>query len=95
MRFKDDVEEYFPNYNGLIGRAFYKNDQFVNLEIDIPIQLYGEAEVIGFTQWATSLVMDHFPDYFNVNVNISSVNGAEALISKKSGDKEPFVHIYK
>ncbi len=95
MRFKDDIEKYFPNYNGLIGRAFYKNDQFVNLEIDIPIQLYGEAEVIGFTQWATSLVMDHFPDYFNVNVNISSINGAEALISKKSGDKEPFVHIYK
>ncbi|GIN73261.1 hypothetical protein J14TS2_37360 [Bacillus sp. J14TS2] len=95
MRFKDDIEEFFPNYNGLIGRAFYKDDQFVNLEIDIPIQLYGEAEIIGFTQWATSLVMDHFPDYFNVDVNISSVNGAEALISKKSGDKEPFVHIYK
>lgn len=94
MRFKDDIEKYFPNYNGLIGRAFYKNDQLVNLEIDIPIQLYGEAEVIGFTQWAASLVIDHFEN-FNVNVNISSINGAEALISKKSGDKEPFVHIYK
>ena len=78
----------------LIGRAFYKNDQLIDLSIDIPIQLYGEAEVIGFTQWATSLVMDHFPDYIKVEVNVTSVNGAEALIVKNAGDKEPFVHIY-
>ena len=94
LRFKDGIEQYFPNYNGIIGRAFYKNDQLIDLTIDIPIQLYGEAEVIGFTQWATSLVMDHFPDYIKVEVNVTSVNGAEALIVKNAGDKEPFVHIY-
>ncbi|MCJ7840986.1 CamS family sex pheromone protein [Lederbergia sp. NSJ-179] len=94
MRFKDEIEKYFPNYTGIIGRAFYKDDQIVNLKIDIPIQVFGEAEIIGFTQLAASSVMDSL-DYFNVDVNISSINGAEALISKKSGDKEPFVHFYK
>lgn len=94
MRFKDDIEEYFPNYNGVIGKAFYKDDQFVKLSIEIPIQLYGEAEIIGFTQWATSLVLDHFPDYIKVEVNVTSINGAEALIVKNAGEKEPFVHIY-
>ncbi|HEY4554617.1 MAG TPA: CamS family sex pheromone protein [Bacillaceae bacterium] len=94
LRFKDDVEKYFPNFNGVIGRAFYKDGQFLELKIDIPIQLYGQAEIIGFTQWATSLVMDHFPDYITVEVNITSVNGAEALIVRKAGEKEPFVHIY-
>ncbi|WP_062106195.1 CamS family sex pheromone protein [Bacillus niameyensis] len=93
MRFKDDIEKYFPNFNGVIGRAFYKDEQFVNLKIEIPIQLYGEAEVIGFTQLATSLVMDHFSK-FTVEVNITSINGAEALIVKKAGDEEPYVHIY-
>ncbi|MFK4998485.1 CamS family sex pheromone protein [Bacillus sp. N9] len=83
MRFKDDVEKYFPNYNGIIGRAFYKNDQLIKLTVDITIQFYGKTEVIGFTQWATSLVMDHMPDYINVDVNITSVNGAEALIVKR------------
>ncbi|MEK3889754.1 CamS family sex pheromone protein [Bacillus sp. FSL K6-3431] len=94
LRFKDDIEEYFPNYNGVIGRAFYKGDQLMDLSIEIPIQLYGEAEIIGFTQWATSLVVDHFPDYIEVEVNVTSVNGGEALIVKKAGEKEPFVHIY-
>lgn len=93
MRFKDDIEKYFPNFNGVIGRAFYKDEQFVNLKIEIPIQLYGEAEVIGFTQLATSLVMDHFSK-FAVEVNITSINGAEALIVKKASDEEPYVHIY-
>ncbi|MBS4179462.1 CamS family sex pheromone protein [Lederbergia citrea] len=95
LRFKDDVEKYFPNYNGVIGRAFYKNGQLMDLAIDIPIQLYGEAEIIGFTQWAASLVMDHFPEYIKVEVSVTSVNGAESLIVKNAGEKEPFVHIYK
>ncbi|MBS4220585.1 CamS family sex pheromone protein [Bacillus sp. FJAT-49711] len=94
MRFKDDVEKYFPNYNGVIGQAFYKNGEFIKLSIDIPIQLYGEAEIISFTQYATSLVMDHFPDHVMVEVNVTSINGAEALIVRNPGDKEPFVHIY-
>jgi protein involved in sex pheromone biosynthesis len=94
MRFKDDIEKYFPNYNGVIGKAFYKDGQLVELKVEIPIQMFGEAEVIGFTQWAASLVMDYFPEYIEGEIDISSVNGAEALIVKKAGDTEPFVHIY-
>ncbi|HLU21504.1 CamS family sex pheromone protein [Lederbergia graminis] len=95
LRFKDDIEKFFPNYNGVIGQAFYVNDQFTRLTIEIPIQLYGKAEIIAFTQWATSLVMDHFPEYIRVEVNISSVSGPEALIVKNAGkEEEPFVHIY-
>ena len=94
LRFKDDIEKYFPNYNGVIGKAFYKDSQLVDLKIEIPIQMFGKAEIIGFTQWAASLVMDHFSDHVNVEVDITSVNGAEALIVKKAGEKEPFVHVY-
>ncbi len=94
MRFKDDIEEYFPNYNGVIGRGFYKDGQLVDMKIEIPVQMFGEAEIIGFTQWATSLIIDHFPDYLNVEVEINSVNGAEALIVRNAGEEKPFVHIY-
>ena len=38
--------------------------------------------------------MEHFPDYIAVEVNVSSVNGPEALIVKEAEQKEPFVHIY-
>lgn len=93
--FKQDVENYFPNFNGVVGRAFYVNKQLQELNIDIPIQFYGNTEAIGFTQYVTGLIMNHFTEYISVQISITSVNGPEALITRKPGDSEPYVHIYK
>ncbi|RFU68918.1 CamS family sex pheromone protein [Peribacillus saganii] len=93
--FKQDVETYFPNFNGVVGKAFYVEDQLQDLSIDIPIQFYGKSEAVGFTQYVTGIVMEHFPEYISVQVEVSSVNGPEALIVRKAETKEPFVHIYK
>ncbi|MBA4538249.1 CamS family sex pheromone protein [Bacillus aquiflavi] len=94
LNFKQDVESYFPNFNGVIGKAFYLGDQLQELSISIPIQFYGKAEAVGFTQYVTGLVMEHFPSYISVEVSITSVNGPEALIVRKAEQDEPFVHIY-
>ena len=94
LNFKQDVETYFPNFNGVIGKAFYAQDQLQEINIDIPIQFYGKAEGIGFTQYVTGLVVKHFPEYISVQVNISSVNGPEAIVVRKADQSEPFVHIY-
>jgi protein involved in sex pheromone biosynthesis len=94
QNFKQDVEEYFPNFNGVIGKAFYADNQLQEISIDIPIQFYGKAEGVGFTQYVTGLVLEHFPSYVTVEVSISSVNGPEALIVRNAEKAEPFVHIY-
>ena len=93
--FKQDVEKYFPNFNGVVGKAFYIGGHLQDLSIDIPIQFYGKTEAVGFTQFVAGKVMEHFPDYISVEVNVSSVNGPEALIVKEVDQQEPFVHIYK
>ena len=67
--FKEDVEQYFPNFNGVIGRAFYMDDQLQSLNIDIPIQFYGNSEAIGFTQYVAGLIMERFP-YIHCNTGI-------------------------
>ncbi|MEH7122529.1 CamS family sex pheromone protein [Bacillus sp. JJ1503] len=94
LNFKQDVESYFPNFNGVIGKAYYVQGQMQELSINIPIQFYGKAEGIGFTQYVASLVMKHFPEYISIEVNVSSVYGPEALIVRKADQNEPFVHIY-
>lgn len=94
LNFKQDVESYFPNFNGVIGKGFYVNDQLQTLDITIPIQFYGEMEAIGFTQYVTGLVVEHFPKYISVSVNVTSVDGPEALIDRKANQAEPYVHIY-
>ena len=93
--FKEDVEQYFPNFNGVIGRAFYMDDQLQNLNIDIPIQFYGNSEAIGFTQYVAGLIMERFPSYIAIQVSITSVNGPEALIVREANQDEPTVHIYE
>ncbi|MFE8697082.1 CamS family sex pheromone protein [Cytobacillus sp. FJAT-53684] len=95
LNFKQDVEKYFPNFNGVIGKAFYARGQLQELSINIPIQFYGKAEAVGFTQYVTGLVIKYFPEYISVQVSISSVNGPEALIVRKVDQNEPFVHIYQ
>ena len=60
----------------------------------IPIQFYGRSEAIGFTQYVTGLVLEHFPNYISVSVSVTSVDGPEALIVRKANEAEPFVHIY-
>lgn len=94
-KFKEDVEEYFPNFNGVIGTAFYAEDQLQELNIQIPIQFYGKAETVGFTQYVAGLVLEYFPNYISVEVNITSVNGQEALIVREADEEKPFVHIYR
>lgn len=93
--FKQDVELYFSNFTSVIGKGFYQDNQLHQLKIEIPIQFYGSSEVIGFTQYVTGLLLDHFPDNIELEVNVTSTNGAEALILRKAGEAEPIVHIYE
>lgn len=93
---KGDVEEFFPNYTGVIGTGFYQNGELKQMKIEIPMQFYGKAEVIALTQYLTGKVMEYYPeDYITLEVKITSTNGEEALIVKKPGQEEPFVHIYR
>ena len=93
--FKQDVEIYFSNFTSVIGTGFYQENQLKELKIEIPIQFYGAAEVIGFTQYVTGLMMEHFPENVLVEVSLTSTNGPEALVLRKAGETEPFVHIYE
>lgn len=73
----------------------YKDDQMQEMKINIPMQFYGKSEVIAFTQFLTGEVMDYYgKSELNVEINITSSDGQEALILKKPGAKEPTVHIY-
>lgn len=93
-KFKLDIDKYFSNYTSVIGTGFYQNKEIQKLKIEVPIQFFGQAEIIGFTQYLTGVLMNYFGN-INVEVSITSINGPEALIIKKSNDKEPYVHIYE
>ncbi|GGE79926.1 CamS family sex pheromone protein [Priestia taiwanensis] len=94
VNFKADVEKYFPNFTGVIGKGFYQNNDLKSLTIDIPMRFYGQAEVIAFTQYVTGLIMQSFPNHLDINVYIRTTEGPKSLIVKEKDAKEPYVHIY-
>ena len=93
--FKQDIDEYFSNYTSVIGEGFYQNNRLTKLDIEVPIQFYGTAEIIGFTQYLTGVMLTRLPNDVQITVTITTSYGAEALIKKEPNEKEPFVHIYE
>ncbi|MFP7255015.1 CamS family sex pheromone protein [Terribacillus goriensis] len=91
--FTTKVASFFPNYTGMVGRGFYQNDELKKLTIDIPIQFEGNAEVVAFTQYAYSQIMDIFPNYYDLEINITSNDQTEAIITREHDTKEPEVYI--
>jgi protein involved in sex pheromone biosynthesis len=94
--FKSKVQEYFPNFIGVIGKGFYKDGNLERMTVEIPVQFRGKAEIISFTQFVATSALVELPDV-PVEVYIgSAVDQPEALIVKdETTQEEPFVHIYR
>jgi protein involved in sex pheromone biosynthesis len=93
--FKAKVQEYFPNYIGVIGRGFYKDGNLERMTIEIPVQFRGKAEIISFTQFVATSALEELPEVpLEVYIG-SATDQPEALIVKDDTTKEPFVHIYR
>ncbi|MEQ6388140.1 CamS family sex pheromone protein [Bacillaceae bacterium S4-13-58] len=95
QEFTDEIARYFPNYVGVIGNGFYKDGELAELNIQIPIEFQGKAEVVGFTQYVYGLVMETFPNYFKVEVQIHSHQQQESVIVREAGETDPFVYLYQ
>lgn len=92
--FKKDIDDFFDNYSGVVGKGRYKNDQIQELTIDINLQTNGKAEVIAMTQYITDRLKKHFPPALRMQIYLNSLEGAESIIVRHA-NKEPFVHIYR
>ncbi len=94
--FKSKIEDFFPNFTGVIGKGFYKDGELQKMSVEIPMQFHGKSELIAFAQYVTDLVASQlFSDETPFEVNITSMDKQEAVIVKTPGQKEPFVHIYR
>ncbi|RYG73319.1 CamS family sex pheromone protein [Lentibacillus lipolyticus] len=94
MDFGDKIQEYFPNYVGVIGEGFYINEELQKLTLTIPLEFYGKGEVIGFTQYTYGLVKEMFQDYYDLEIKVKSNEKMESVIYRNAGEEEPTVHIF-
>lgn len=93
MNFGNEVRKFFPNYVGIVGEGFYIDEQLQRLKIEIPIEFFGEGEVIGFSQYLYGLVQEIFADYYDLEIQVTSNNEVQSLIFQEAGDDEPTVRM--
>lgn len=93
--FKSGIEDFFPNFVGVIGEGFYQDGEIQRLILEIPIEFNGQAEVVGFTQYVYGLMMDSFQPHFDLEIDIRSNQRQESLIIREAGAEEAFVHVYQ
>lgn len=92
--FKQDIDGFFDNFVGIVGKGRYKNDQLQELTININLQTNGKAEIIALTQYVTDRMKKYFPNDLPVQIYITSLEGAESIIVRHANE-QPFVHIYR
>lgn len=92
--FGNEISQYFPNYVGYIGEGFYIDDDLKKLTIEIPIEFYGSAEVVGFTQYTYGIVKGMFSNRYDLEIKIESSQKLESIIYREAGDEELTVHIF-
>ena len=92
--FKNEVQNFFPNLNGIVGEGKYIDGQLMSLEIDITTQFYGETEIIAFTQHVTDSAGRFLPQNIPVEITIESINGIESFLTRESNSQGFSYHIF-
>jgi protein involved in sex pheromone biosynthesis len=92
--FKNEVQDFFPNLNGIVGEGKYVDGQLMSLEIDITTQFYGETEIIAFTQHVTDAAGRFLPQNIPVEITIESINGIESFLTRENDSQGFSYHIF-
>mgnify|MGYP001473471270 CR=1 FL=1 len=94
-QFNDQLQNYFPNFTQAIGTGYFVDDKIQSLKINVPLDYYGKAEVIGVTQYIADLSMKSFAHVDRFEISIVDNTRPRALIVKEKGDKAPYIHVYE
>ena len=83
--FNTRLAEYFDNFSQTIGLSRFKDGQFSELNITIPIDYTSRSEVVAMSQHVKDILLDSFIG-IEVEVVISSAHETYAVITKDSDD---------
>ncbi|MFC0469239.1 CamS family sex pheromone protein [Halalkalibacter kiskunsagensis] len=94
QRFKDDIQDFFDTFVGVVGKGRYVDNQVQELEIEIPLRFQGKAEIVALSQYVASELQQRFQGNYKVSVTITSVAGNTESVIIQNPNEEPFIHIF-
>ncbi|MED4128389.1 CamS family sex pheromone protein [Shouchella miscanthi] len=91
-KFQSDIQGFFENHVGVVGKARYEENRLAKLAVTINIQYKGKAEVVALTQFAASKAEEYFEEV-PVDIEISSMSGVIEGIVSYYPDRDPFIYV--
>ena len=92
--FKGRIQDFFPNLSGVTGVGHYSKGQLLSLDIDIMTQFYGTTEIIAFTQHVTDAATQYLPQNIQIEIEIKSIDGLEAFLTREQNSQTFNFHIF-
>ncbi|WP_307396146.1 CamS family sex pheromone protein [Bacillus horti] len=92
--FRNQVQEYFPNYIGIVGFGRYLDENLVELTITANTEFAAKTEVIQLTQFLGGQAMELFPENVHLNIYVQSINEPQSIFIRPT-EGEPIMHIYR
>lgn len=93
--FRNEIQNYFPNYVGVVGIGRYVNEKLVELTITANTEFGAKTEVIQLTQFMGGQAMEKFPKDVHINIYIQSINEPQSIFVRPADGGEPMMHIYR
>lgn len=86
--FKKNIEAFFPNLNGVVAESTFVDGVLSKLNITITTQFFGQSEIIGLSQYIIEQASVYNRANLKVVIQVQSVRGTEAVISKNVNDTQ-------
>jgi protein involved in sex pheromone biosynthesis len=92
--FRREVQEFFPNFVGIIGKGRFIDEQLVEITLNVNTQFASKTEVIQLTQFMGNKAIAMLDDHVHINLYVDSVNRSEAIFVRAVG-QAPMMHVYR
>lgn len=92
--FKNQIQKFFPNLSGVTAQAHYVDNSLRGMHINITTQFYGQSEIISFTQYVENMAEKYLPNNIPIDIQVSSTEGMQSFLSRKTGDKNFYTHVF-
>lgn len=93
--FRNQVNDFFPNLNGVSAEASYIDNSLSSLNIEIITQFYQITEIAALTQHVVDVGQNTLPQDVPIEIRIISSKGTEGFVGRDAGEKEFTTHVFR
>jgi protein involved in sex pheromone biosynthesis len=92
--FRQDVQEFYPNFVGITGKGRFIDEKLVELTLQVTTEFASKTEAIQLTQFLGGTAIERFPSNVHLNIYVQAVNQPQSIFIRPV-EGESVMHVYR